>query len=136
MPELRAEPAALDFPAAPAAIAQSHFEQLLQCETDCYDVHASLARRDPGFVLVDVRGPEHFAAGHIPGAVNIPYRQISEQTLARYSPNTVFVVYCSGPHCNGADRAAAILSRLQRPVKKMIGGIEGWRWNGFELERA
>jgi rhodanese-related sulfurtransferase len=43
------------------------------------------------------------------------------------------VVYCSGPHCNGADRAALRLARLGRQVKKMIGGISGWKDEGFSL---
>jgi len=47
--------------------------------------------------------------------------------------DTLFVVYCSGPHCNGADRAALNLARLGRPVKKMIGGVEGWKDEGFSL---
>ena len=46
---------------------------------------------------------------------------------------TLFVVYCAGPHCNGADKAAMRLAALGRPVKKMIGGIEGWRDEGFAL---
>jgi rhodanese-related sulfurtransferase len=46
----------------------------------------------------------------------------------------VFVVYCSGPHCNGADRAALRLARLGRPVKHMIGGIEGWKDQGLGLK--
>ncbi|MGZ7041168.1 MAG: rhodanese-like domain-containing protein, partial [Thermoanaerobaculia bacterium] len=50
-----------------------------------------------------------------------------------YAPDTLFVVYCSGPHCNGADRAALRLSRLGRPVKKMIGGISGWKYEGFSI---
>jgi rhodanese-related sulfurtransferase len=41
------------------------------------------------------------------------------------------VVYCSGPHCNGADGAAVQLSRLGRKVKKMLGGIHGWHVEGF-----
>ena len=45
----------------------------------------------------------------------------------------LFVVYCDGPHCNGADRGAARLGSLGRKVKKMIGGIEGWKDEGFSL---
>lgn len=45
-----------------------------------------------------------------------------------------FVVYCNGPHCNGADKAALVLARLGRSVKKMIGGIEGWKDDGLGLE--
>ena len=40
-------------------------------------------------------------------------------------------MYCAGPHCNGADRAAVRLARLGRPVKKMIGGVTGWLDEGF-----
>jgi rhodanese-related sulfurtransferase len=43
------------------------------------------------------------------------------------------VVYCSGPHCNGADRGALRLAQLGRPVKKMLGGITGWQDEGYEL---
>jgi rhodanese-related sulfurtransferase len=45
-----------------------------------------------------------------------------------------FVVYCAGPHCNGADRAALALARLGRRVKKMIGGVTGWKDEGFALQ--
>jgi rhodanese-related sulfurtransferase len=48
--------------------------------------------------------------------------------------DTMFVVYCAGPHCNGADKAALRLADLGRPVKKMIGGVEGWMDEGFDLE--
>lgn len=53
-----------------------------------------------------------------------------------YPADMLLVVYCAGPHCNGADRAAMAIARLGRPVKKMIGGITGWIDEGFELERA
>jgi rhodanese-related sulfurtransferase len=46
------------------------------------------------------------------------------------------VVYCAGPHCNGATKAAVRLARLGRPVKEMIGGITGWQDEGFDLVRA
>jgi rhodanese-related sulfurtransferase len=122
-----------EFAPAPPEEAALHFQQLLAYETDCYDVHHALGRRDPGFVLLDVRSPEAYTAGHVPGAVNLPNRRITESALAAYPGDRLFVVYCSGPHCNGADRAALRLARLGRPVKKMIGGIAGWRYEGYEL---
>jgi rhodanese-related sulfurtransferase len=111
-----------------------HFERLLSFETDCWDVHAAIASGHPDFVLLDVRGPKAFAAGRLPMAVNLPHGKIHERTLAGYPEDTLFVVYCSGPHCNGADRGAARLARLGRRVKKMIGGTEGWKDEGFSLE--
>lgn len=120
-------------PAAESAAALEHFENLLRFETDCWDVHAWLGQG--GFVVLDVRSPEAFAAGHVPGAVNLPHGRINERNLAAWPEETLFVVYCNGPHCNGADRGAVRLARLGRPVKKMIGGVEGWRDEGFALVR-
>jgi rhodanese-related sulfurtransferase len=122
-------------PAAAPRDAQAHFEALLSFETDCWDVQAELGNAQRGFILMDVRSPESFAAGHLPEAVNLPYARINERNLDRYSPQTLFVVYCDGPHCNGADRAAARLARLGRYVKKMIGGVRGWTDEGYDLVR-
>lgn len=121
-------------PAAVPSDARAHFESLLALETDCWDVHEAMQSPEPGFILLDVRSPVLFAAGHVPGAVNLPHRRINERNLAQYEPEALFVVYCAGPHCNGADKAAARIARLDRPVKKMIGGVEGWKDEGFSLE--
>jgi rhodanese-related sulfurtransferase len=114
-------------------VALDHFASLLSLETDCWDVHQSFADDNVDFVLMDVRSPELFAEGHVPGAVNLPHRRIVDRNLEPYPADTLFVVYCAGPHCNGADKAAMRLAALDRPVKKMIGGIEGWKDEGFEL---
>ena len=134
MPTLiSAERPVTDVPAASSAEALAHFQKLLAFETDCWDVHSALAASHPGFVVLDVRSPEAFAAGHVPGAVSLPHRRINEKNLAAHPGYALFVVYCSGPHCNGADRAAVALARLGRPVKKMIGGVTGWTAEGYPL---
>jgi rhodanese-related sulfurtransferase len=120
--------------AAPSAIALAHFESILQFETDCWDVHHALAMGAHDFVLLDVRGPDQFAAAHIAGALHLPHGKIVNAKLAQYSAETVFVTYCAGPHCNGAARAAIRLARLGRAVKIMPGGITGWIDEGFGLE--
>jgi rhodanese-related sulfurtransferase len=122
-----------EVPAADSPAALAHFEALLGFETDCWDVHESLEWGEPGFVLLDVRSPERFREGHVPGAVSLPHRRLTDRNLAEYPSDTLFVVYCAGPHCNGADKAAIRLARLGRPVKKMIGGITGWTDDGFTL---
>lgn len=114
--------------------AASHFESLLRFETDCWDVNQALKNHRTGFVVLDVRSPRLFAAAHVPGAVNLPHGRIVAGNLAAYPEDTLFVVYCTGPSCNGADRAALLLARLGRPVKKMTGGIEGWKDEGLGLE--
>lgn len=131
MPANRTKPLVAGIPAASSADAIAHFAGLFSFETDCWDVHHDLASGT--FVLLDVRSPESYAAGHVRGALNLPHARINERTVAAHPAGALFVVYCSGPHCNGADRAALRLAKLGRPVKKMIGGIEGWKDEGFEL---
>jgi rhodanese-related sulfurtransferase len=118
---------------ADSAAALAHFEDAFRFETDCWDVHDALTNGRQDFVLLDVRSPALYAAGHVPGALNLPHGKIIESALARYARDTVFVVYCAGPHCNGAHRGAVRLARLGRPVKIMIGGITGWIDEGFDL---
>ena len=120
-------------PPADVETAANHFRRLLSLETDCWDVHVALESGHPGFVLLDVRGRDSFEQGHIAGAVHLPWAKITPRSLEPYPGETLFVVYCAGPHCNGADRAALRLSELGRFVKKMIGGVEGWRDDGFTL---
>ena len=122
-----------EIPAADSGEALRHFERLLTFETDCWDVHEAIKNGNPDFVLLDVRAPQSFQAGHVAGAINLPHGRINERNLSAYPADSLFVVYCSGPHCNGADRAAANISRLGRSVKKMIGGIEGWKDEGLDL---
>ena len=122
-----------EVPAAPSDIALQHFSRRLTFETDCSDVHASQQAGEVDFVLVDVRGPLAYERGHVPGAINIPTRSLTAQSLAAYPKTTLFVVYCAGPHCNGANKGALRLAQLGRPVKEMIGGVTGWLDEGFEL---
>jgi rhodanese-related sulfurtransferase len=123
-------------PAASAADALAHFESSFRFETDCWDVHDALAAGAPDFVLLDVRGPASYAQGHVPGALNLPHGKIVESRLAAWPADTLFVVYCAGPHCNGASRAAVRLARFGRPVKLMIGGLTGWIDEGFATAAA
>jgi rhodanese-related sulfurtransferase len=120
-------------PAASSEIAVRHFEDMLAFETDCWDVHESLNSADNDFIVVDVRGPNAFVKGHVKGAINIPHQEMTAERMAQYSTNKVFVVYCAGPHCNGANKAAVCLARLGLPVKMMIGGVKGWLDEGFAL---
>jgi rhodanese-related sulfurtransferase len=112
--------------AASSPVALAHFQNLLQFETDCWDVHFAISNNRQDFVLVDVRSEVLFTQSHIEKAVNIPHKKITADNLKAYPAETLFVVYCAGPHCNGTEKAAIKLAELGRPVKKMIGGITGW----------
>ena len=130
-------------PAAPPEEAAAHFADRLRFETDCADVHADLVAGVPGIVIVDARRAAAYAAGHVPGAHSLPHAEIRAATVAALlgresgteDPNRspMFVTYCWGPHCNGATRAARALAGLGYRVKEMIGGVTGWRAEGYPL---
>lgn len=124
-----------EVPAAPAEEVAIHYRRRLTIETDCYDVHEDLRAGDPDFVLLDVRGPAAYARAHVPGAINLPVGKMTEWALSAWPAETLFVVYCAGPHCNGTDRAALRLAGLGRRVKVMIGGMTGWADEGFAFAR-
>ena len=119
---------------ASPADAAAHFASRLAVETDVSDVSAALAAEDPGFVLVDTRSREAWDAGHVPGAVHLPGREIGERAAAELDRAVPVVTYCWGPGCNGATRAALALSLLGYRVREMLGGFEYWAREGLPVE--
>jgi rhodanese-related sulfurtransferase len=127
-----------EVPAVSPAEMQAHVMRRFAIETDCDDVSTALrdaaARGEtPRFAVLDVRGRAAYAAGHVPGAVSLPHRDITAERLAAWPDGTLFVTYCAGPHCNGADRGALRIAELGRPVKTMPGGMTGWRDEGLPV---
>jgi rhodanese-related sulfurtransferase len=125
-----------EWPAGPPAQAVSHYECRLAFETDCWDVHDALSRGVADFVLLDVRSPALYAEGHISGAISLPHGKMTAHRMADWPVDTLFVTYCAGSHCNGADKGALRLARLGLKVKLMIGGVTGWLDEGFTLTQG
>jgi len=113
--------------AAQSENAHSHFQSKLAYETDCSDVYNDIKHGLNAFVLVDVRSADDYQTSHVPAAINIPVARITEKALEDYPRDTLFIVYCWGPGCNGSTKAALKISELGFPVKEMIGGIEYWQ---------
>lgn len=123
-----------EIPAASPEEAYRHFSQRLAYETDVADVVADLGKGITSFVLLDVRDEQAYAECHIPGALSLPGRRITEENTASWDRTQTIITYCWGPACNGATRAAAKLAQLGFPVKEMIGGMEYWRQEGGAVE--
>lgn len=126
----------LETPAADPETARRHFASKLSLETDPSDVYADMEKGVQGFVVVDVRSPERYAEGHVPGALNIPHRTLREDTTAGISKETVVITYCDGPGCNGSTKGALRFAALGFRVKEMIGGLEWWVKDGFKVEEG
>lgn len=87
-----------------------------------------LARRidDGDVVVIDVRNPTEFAAGHIAGARSIPIRELADRVDEL--PNDVEIVaYCRGPYCVYADDAVRLLNHRDMVARRLDGGFPEWR---------
>jgi rhodanese-related sulfurtransferase/DNA-binding HxlR family transcriptional regulator len=98
-------------------------------------VRELLARARDGLVTVlDVRPREEYAAGHLPGAVNIPLAEL-EQRLKHIDPAQDVVAYCRGPHCVLAFEAVARLRKRGLKARRLEDGFPEWKQAGYPVER-
>lgn len=118
--------------AEPSAAAR-HFTDKLATETDCADVWKAIADDAADFTLVDCRTTGNFNKAHLPGAISLPWQEITAERTHDL-PDTPLVTYCWGPSCNAATKGAQRLAALGRPVREMIGGIEYWIREGHPTE--
>jgi rhodanese-related sulfurtransferase len=76
-------------------------------------------------VILSVRSPEHYALGHVPGAINIPWTQLGDpENLAKLPPDKPIVVYCYTGHTG--QIATTLLSTLGYDATNMKFGMMGW----------
>ena len=93
-----------------------------------------LDRAKRGLVTVlDVRPPEEFAAGHVPGAVNIPVHEL-EKRLAELPKRREVVAYCRGPYCLMSYDAVALLRKKGLKARRLQDGMPEWRVAGLPVE--
>lgn len=118
----------------PASAARAFFAAKLAHEIDPADLAAARAAGSAP-VVVDTRSAAAWHQGHIPGALHIPGRELRQRAGDELPDRCAdIVVYCWGPGCNGATRAAFTLSDMgYRRVRELIGGFEYWTREGFSI---
>ncbi|WIX88008.1 rhodanese-like domain-containing protein [Amycolatopsis sp. DG1A-15b] len=127
----------LAFPAAAPAAAVEYFGAELGFEVDPDDLVQDLeAGRTDGYVVVETRAAEAFAHARIPGAINLPYRDLTPETTSHLDRDLVYVCYCESTVCNAATKGALKLAELGFKVKRLSGGITGWIAAGYPVEGA
>lgn len=95
-----------------------------------------LARMRAGEVVVlDVRPPAEYAAGHLPDAVNVPPDEL-EARLADLPAGQPVVAYCRGPLCAYADTAVRALTAAGRPALRLVDGLPEWAAAGLPVVGA
>ena len=108
----------------------NHYKQKLAFETDSWDLYEALSRSEP-VVVVDGRSAEAYAREHIPGAVNLPHRQISADSTASLDRSRLYICYCDGIGCNASTRTALKLLTLGFEVRELMGGLDWWKRDGY-----
>ena len=94
-----------------------------------------LERARKGLVTVlDVRPPEEFAQGHVPGAVNIPVHEL-EKRLAELPKRREVVAYCRGPYCLMSYDAVVLLRKKGLKARRLEDGLPEWRLAGLPVQR-
>lgn len=86
-------------------------------------------------VLIDVRPAEEFAAGHIPGAVSIPLKELTAR-LSEIPRGQDVVAYCRGPYCMLAVEAVQFLRKRGRRARHLSDGVAEWRAAGLRVAEA
>jgi rhodanese-related sulfurtransferase len=83
--------------------------------------------------VIDVRPAEEYAAGHVPGAVSIPLREL-EQRLGELPRRQEIVAYCRGPYCVLAPEALTTLRANGFRARRLEDGFPEWRLAGMPVE--
>ena len=94
------------------------------------DLAARLA--EGSVTVLDVRPADEYAAGHIPGALNMALTEI-ERIVPTLDPATEIVAYCRGPYCIYAHQAVAALRKHGLNARRLDGGLPEWREDGLPL---
>lgn len=114
---------------------QMHYKNKLAFETDSWDLQVALEAGE-NIVVVDTRSPEAYQREHIPGAINIPHRKMSEETTKHLAKAALIVTYCDGIGCNASTKGALNMAALGFRVKELIGGLDWWKRDGYKTENS
>lgn len=103
-------------------------------ELEAVPANELLERARKGLVTVlDVRPPEEFAAGHVPGAINIPVHEL-EKRLKDLPKRKEVIAYCRGPYCLMSYDAVSMLRKSGLKARRLEAGMPEWRAAGMPVE--
>ncbi len=110
-----------------------HYESKLAFETDSWDLNVALESGE-NVLVIDARSSEAYLKEHIPGAINVPHRSMSEEATKDFDKTTLIVTYCDGVGCNASTKSALKMVKLGFRVKELIGGLDWWKRDGHKTD--
>lgn len=112
--------------------AREHFRAKTAFTTGTHEVLGTIDRGDD-VVIVDLRMPADFKAGHVPGAVNLP--KGTWHTARGLDTDKLNVLYCYSQTCHLAAEAAVELLAKGYAIQEMEGGFATWQSAGYRVEQ-
>lgn len=117
--------------AAVDRVVREHFESQDTLEpVTCQELMVRIRSGD--VIVFDVRPPDEYRAGHIPGAVSVPLDQL-DAALAGIPKHAEIVAYCRGPYCVLAPQALELLRRKGYRARRLRQGMPEWRLAGLPV---
>lgn len=115
--------------------AAEFFEEKLAYESTPTGVRQIIDKKDKNYILVDVRDPDTYKKGHVPGAINI-YSPDLERGLKKLPKNKTIIFYCYNITCFAAPKAALFAAKKGYTVMEMFGGFEEYKNRGHPVEKG
>lgn len=132
-----------DFLNALRSLAESRLAEVEQIARDFLAEHGQferleqddLIRRvlDSDVTVLDVRPPDEYAQGHLPGAVSVPLSEL-KQRIDDLPRDREVVAYCRGPYCVLAVEAVELLREAGIEAVRLEPGVQDWRALGLDVE--
>ncbi len=113
-------------------LARAYFQDKMAFTTGPVEISHQLEAGDTPNII-DVREPEDFVRGHVPGAHNLPFDQWTNTSVLR--EDEVNIIYCYSSTCHLAAQAAVDFSGKGFAVMEMDGGYEAWEKNKLPIEK-
>lgn len=109
------------------------YQNKLAYEIDPADLYEALST-DAAPVVVDARQLSGYEREHIPGAINLPHREMTEASTQHLDRSKVYVCYCDGIGCNASTKGALKMTQLGFQIKELIGGLDWWKRDGYATQ--
>ncbi len=114
--------------------AREHFDAKVNFTTGTHEVLGMIDGHRDDVVIVDVRLPSDYRAGHVPGAINLPKGRWDN--ARGLSKDNLHVLYCYSQTCHMAAEAAVELLRQGYKVQEMEGGYATWTEADYRVEQT
>ena len=111
-----------------------YFEEKLAAELGPHNVKRLIDSGERNFVILDVRSGSGYREGHVPGAINIPFEELTAR--AKELPKDKEIISCCWDvTCLLCTKASYVLASKGFTAREMIGGIGAWQEAGFPIEK-